>query len=123
MKKIASEKNYRMLKDASNIMSRWSDEAKRNHDVSGRNCSVINDCLVYTRYMELFGEGGEKWTREEAIEQEKIYSCPSSNEVHICGDDLDAYKKKHREKNNLSRADMRGRMRKVNKSLKTLPPA
>jgi hypothetical protein len=119
MKKIASEKNYRIFKGAGS----WSDRAKHNREVAGRNCWVTNDCQLYIRYMELFGEGDEKWTREEAIEQERIYSCPSSDEWEFCASDLHTIKEKHRIKNNLSRSDMRGRMKKVKQSLKTLPPA
>jgi hypothetical protein len=121
MKKIASDKNYILFKRAWSYRQ-WSDNAKRNHEMSGKNCNQINPCHEWIRYMELFAEPEDRWTKAEAEEKEIYYICNSSALEAECDNQLFDHQDKQKRIHNLKGSEIRRRMREVKQSLKERPP-
>ena len=121
MKKIAADNNYILFKKAWSY-NQWSADAKRTHEMSNKNCNQINPCHEWIRYMELFAEPEDRWTREEAEQQERHYICNSSSLEAECDNMLLDYQEEQVEEHNLKRSEIRERMKKVKKSLKERPP-
>jgi len=121
MKKIAADRNYTLLKRAWSYRE-WSAEAKRRHEVSGRNCNLINPCHKWIRYMELFAEPEDRFTEAEAEKQETHYICNSNNLDAECDNVLFDYQGKQKKNHNLKASEIRRRMREVRQSLKERPP-
>ena len=105
MKKIAASINYNFLRKTGG----WWGTSTKSRERSGVRCSVIpniNDCTIYLRYVELYGEGAPL-SPDEYIEMEKQYSCPTQKDLYECGDLLDEYKKDQMQRLNLSNKQMK----------------
>jgi len=121
MKKIAADRNYILFKKAWSY-SQWSTEAKRRHEMDNKNCNQINLCHEWIRYMELFGESEDGWTRAEAEKQETHYICNSSDLEEECNKELKEYQDNQKKVHNLERSEIKRRMKEVRQSLKERPP-